>query len=313
MYKGFLFALGACFIWGLIFIVPQFMNGFTSIEIALGRYLFFASISTLIFSIERVQGFCRYPKGIWFKALRFSLFATIIYYTSVILALRYATPAVCALVLGISPITIAFYGNWKQKECSYKSLFLPSGLILGGLVAINFPHFTESESPTLFMWGLGFSLIALACWSWFVVANARFLKDHPLVCPSDWSTLIGVTSIVWVIICGSVLGMYFEEHVSFNKFATSNPQLLNFLIGCAILGLVCSWFGSFLWNKASFYLPVSLAGQLTIFETIFGVLFVYTLEQRLPPQIEFMGIAILLTAVLLGMRVTLRSASRHAV
>lgn len=30
MIKGIAFALGACFIWGLIFIVPQFMNGFTS-------------------------------------------------------------------------------------------------------------------------------------------------------------------------------------------------------------------------------------------------------------------------------------------
>jgi hypothetical protein len=41
-----------------------------------------------------------------------------------------------------------------------------------------------------------------------------------------------------------------------------------------------------------------LAGQLTIFETIFGVLFVYLLNQHLPPLIESLGISILLISVL---------------
>ena len=57
---------------------------------------------------------------------------------------------------------------------------------------------------------------------------------------------------------------------------------MSFLIGCATLGLLCSWVGASLWNKASVFLPVSLAGQLMIFETIFGVLFVYMLNQQMP-------------------------------
>jgi len=39
----------SCFIWGLIFIVPQFMSGFSPIEIALGRYFFYGIASLLIF------------------------------------------------------------------------------------------------------------------------------------------------------------------------------------------------------------------------------------------------------------------------
>ena len=57
----------------------------------------------------------------------------------------------------------------------------------------------------------------------------------------------------------------------------NNFTQVSFLGGCAILGILCSWVGTYLWNRASLLLPVALAGQLTIFETIFGILFFYAL------------------------------------
>ena len=122
MFLGVAFALCACFIWGLIFVVPQFMEGFSSIEIALGRYLLYGIISLLIFCKSKVQGSCHYSRPIWIKAIYFSLILTIVYYTFVVLSLRYSTPAICVLVLGLSPITIAFYGNWKQREIAFVSV-----------------------------------------------------------------------------------------------------------------------------------------------------------------------------------------------
>lgn len=154
MFRGIAFALGACFIWGLIFVVPQFMTGFGSIEIALGRYLFYGIISLLIFAKLALQGRCRYPLNIWTKAVCYSIMTSIGYYTWVVLALRFCSPAICALVLGISPITIAFYGNWKNKEVSYSSLILPSVLILIGLVMINAPQFCAHEAQSQYLLGL---------------------------------------------------------------------------------------------------------------------------------------------------------------
>lgn len=302
MYKGIAFALGACFIWGLIFIVPQFMTGFTSIEVALGRYFVYGIISSLIFCKSKFQGTCRHPRGIWVKALYFSLASTIVYYTFVVLALRYSTPAICALILGISPITIAFYGNWKQRETTFKSLIIPSALILIGLVIINVPHLEESGSISTYVLGLVCSFLALLAWSWYVVANSRFLKHHPEVRSSDWSTLIGVATLFWVFVFALFLSLFFENQLQMEKYLTPGPELTKFIIGSAILGLLCSWVGAFLWNKASLHLPVSLAGQLTIFETIFGVVFVYTLERQMPPRMESIGIVILLIAIVYGIR-----------
>lgn len=301
MSKGVIYALAACFIWGLIFVVPQYMTGFSSIEVALGRYFLYAIISCAIFLRAKLQNKCRYPRTIWLQALGFSLISTIGYYTFVVLALRYATPAVCALVLGISPITIAFYGNWKQKETTFRSLLIPSALILIGLVLINIPHFKSTSSPSSYVLGLFCSLLALTSWSWYVVANSRFIKHNPTVRSSDWSTLIGVTTLFWVIAFAIVL-LFFENQLQLEKYITPSPALINFLIGSAILGLLCSWLGAFLWNRASLNLPVSLAGQLTIFETIFGVLFVYTLDRHAPPPLEALGIVVLLLAVVYGIR-----------
>ena len=96
MFKGIAFALSACFIWGLIFIIPSYMSNYSSIEIALGRYLFYGGISLLLLLKARVQGFSSYPLSVWIKAFYLSILSG--YYLWVVLAIRYASPENCALV-----------------------------------------------------------------------------------------------------------------------------------------------------------------------------------------------------------------------
>ncbi len=313
MVKGINFALAACFVWGLIFVVPQFMDGFSAIEVALGRYLFYGLISAAIFLKATLQGQGRYPRAIWIQALYFSFASTIFYYTCVVLSLRYATPAICALVLGISPITIALYGNYKERECSFKSLLVPSILILIGLVIINAPYLDASSSSEHIL-GILCSFLALLVWSWYAVANSKFFKVNPQISCNAWSTLVGVATLFWVAFFALVLGLFFTDLVDVSKFTSlnfDNTQLYKFLIGGAILGIFCSWVGAFLWNSASIHLPVSLAGQLTIFETIFGLVFVYLLKQEIPQLFECVGISFLFFAIFLGIRSTAKMAVQH--
>lgn len=299
--KGIAYALAACLIWGLIFVVPpQLMSSYSAIEVAIGRYTFYGVVSLLIFLFVKAKGECNYPLSIWIKALFFSLLSTMGYYNFVVLALHYSTPPICALVLGISPISIAFLGNWMEKECSYKSLLLPSLLIVIGLAIINVPQISETDALSEYVFGLVCSLLALLSWSYYVVINSRFLKHHPEVNPGHWSTLIGVTTLAWVAIFAGCFVIFTGDQFDLTKYTYLNPDFSSFLMGCAILGLICSWLGAFLWNRATLHLPVSLAGQLTLFETIFGVIFFYVLEMTLPPFLECLGILILLSAVLYG-------------
>ncbi len=223
---------------------------------------------------------------------------TVGYYICLIMGVRYATPAISALVMGLSPIAISFYGNWKQKEVTYRSLITPSILILIGLFLINAPHLQTSASPQTHLWGLFYSALALLVWSWYVVANARFLKQNPTVNSYDWNNLIGVMSIFWVVLVGFAL----QNQINLNSYSQWSTDLKYFITGCLILGILCSSIAEGLWNKASLSLPVSLAGQLTIFETIFGVLFYYILLWELPPLLESIGIVLFLWAITLGIR-----------
>ncbi len=302
MIKGILYALGACIFWGLIFVIPQFMTGFSPLEITLGRYFFFGAVSSLIFFKDFIKGRCRYPKHIWFKALPLSLASTFLYYIFLILALRYSSPPICALVLGISPVTIALYGNWKQKEIPYRQLIIPSILLTAGLVMVNVPHLETTAMPLIYCLGLFYLLISLSSWSWYVVVNSKFLKSHPKVSSSDWVTMVGVATLGWVLVLSIILIPFCSSQIDCNKFFTHSDELERFLIGAAILGLLCSWVGNFLWNKATLYLPVSLAGQLTIFETIFGVTYLFAINQSLPSPIEGIGMVLMLSAILYAIR-----------
>jgi drug/metabolite transporter (DMT)-like permease len=302
--RGSSYALAACIIWGLIFVVPLFMEGYTPIEIAIGRYFTYGIFSSAILFRICIQKGKIYPFSIFLRAIGYSFACSVGYYIFVILSMRYSSPAICTLILGVSPITIAFYGNWKQKECSYRSLMIPSILICIGLAVINTPSILEASSPSTYILGLIYALLALGAWTWYLVANFAFLKKNPTIDSGVWSTLIGVGTLFWALILGIAAIIFFDDQLNFRKYVDVGPELTNFLIGCLILGFLCSWVGAYLWNKASLYLPVSLAGQLTIMETFFGLFYVYLLEQRFPPLLEFLGILLFVVAIVYGIQVS---------
>lgn len=115
--------------------------------------------------------------------------------------------------------------------------------------------------------------------------------------------MIGVSALFWALFFIAILQLFFVEEPALKKYSLENPFFGHFLIGSAILGLVCSWAGAYFWNQASLHLPVTLAGYMTVLETIFGILFVYIIEGAPPSLSEVVGIALLLSAVLSGIQI----------
>jgi drug/metabolite transporter (DMT)-like permease len=58
-----------------------------------------------------------------------------------------------------------------------------------------------------------------------------------------------------------------------------------------------SWLGNGLWNAASKRLPLTLSGQLIVFETLFALLYAFIYDHRLPRPLEAAAIALLLAGV----------------
>lgn len=305
MLKGIILVIAACIIWGLIYVIPLFMTAFNPLEIAIGRYFCYGLFSITYMICFRRTALFQMPKPLWKKAFIFSLLANIGFYPAAVLGIQYADAAVSALILGMTPITIAFFGNLKQKECRFRVLLWPCLAITLGLILVNMPALLENSyetSGSLYCLGLLFAFIALISWSIFAVANGRFLKEYPHIASRDWSSMIGIASGVWVltILTGLLL---FTPAPFFYKYLVWTPELQTFLLCSLILGCVCSWMGAFLWNKGSSLLPIPLAGQLTIFEMLFGLLFVFLMQQRIPVVLELTGIGIILVGIYASIRV----------
>lgn len=290
---GLVFAILACFIWGTIFVIPEFLSDFSSLEVALGRYVAYGFFSFLLFFRKKGFSFKKYPGAVWKQAFLFALFCNLLYYPPLVLAVRYATAPVAVLVAGLTPIVVTVYGNMKLKECKFRSLIAPSFWILLGIILVNASEVDwsfSSSTPLKYLLGLGGALCALCSWSYYAVENSRFLKNHPDLPRTDWSTMIGIATLACAGFAILLLGFIKGSGIDLHKFSTlSNEASLRFFLGIAFLGIVCSWIGSFLWNKASGHLPVSITGPLIIFETIFGLLFVFLVEGRMPSLIELLG------------------------
>lgn len=304
MIMGILLVLTACVFWGLIFVIPCFMEGFSCIEVALGRYFFYGIIAFCAIAIQGRSFFRGISKQMWLTAGLFALVVNIIYFTSLVLGVRYANASITALLSGLGPITVAYYSNWKEKTGSYSSLTFPSIALVVGLILVNIPAFdgTIEHSIGEYLLGLVFALLSLGAWTWFVVSNARFLKQYSELTPSRWANIMGAVTLGWVILIGIGLALTLGTEEDWIRYTVASDERNAFLIGTALLGLTCSWLGFYLWYKASTLLPVCLAGQLAIFETIFGLIFVFFIEGQMPTLLEVVGILIMIGGITASVR-----------
>jgi drug/metabolite transporter (DMT)-like permease len=305
MFKGLLVILGACFGWGLVFVVPTYLESFSPIEIALSAYFFYGVLSIFFFSFS-YKNLLKYPLKIWLKAAWFALIVNIVYYTSIVLGIQYSNAAITTLVAGIAPVSIALYGNLTHKEVRFRRLILPSLLIALGLIIVNLEvTFLEhgNELSQDYFIGIFFAFVGLMSWTWYVVANSKFQKSCPTMSQFEWSTMLGLVTFIWVILFASILAIFVMDHSEIQRFYTWSPELKLFLTLTALIGCFSSWLGSYFWNLGCTLLPVSFCGQLTIFETIFGLTFVYIGQQKMPTILESTGISCMLLAILYSINV----------
>jgi drug/metabolite transporter (DMT)-like permease len=310
LFIGFLYALGANLLWGLAFVIPKLLSSFTSIEITLGRYLFYGIVSLgILLWVERKS--LRNYRNIWFTALLFAFAGNIGYYFFVVFGIKYIGASVTTLVIGVLPITVSLYGNWLRREYPFSRLFTPIvliflGLIIVNLLGINWSQGSEEITVPQRLLGLLSSFTALVLWTWYGVANSIFLKNHPYLSSSTWSTLIGISTLFLVLITMVMMALSGNGLANIERYIRLDDDLLLFLFGSLILGIAVSWFGTLLWNKASALLPVSLVGQLIVLETISGLTYVFIADFKLPSALELFGILMIIGGVLLGINVTRR-------
>ena len=294
---GLLCGLIAGAFWGGVFLAPLVLADFTPLQMTAGRYLAYGLASLVLLAPTALAVFGRMTGRDWRDLALLSLLGNLIYYVGLAVAVQNAGVAAASLIIGLLPVTVTLVGarpNGRGGEgVPLRRLAAPLALLATGVVCINIDVFRSGEgapAPRLILGVLG-AVLALACWTVYAVWNARRLASTPNFNSHEWSLLTGVVtgalSLVLIVPAFLVGG---AGH-------GSSAWTLFWGISLAV-ALGASVIGNGLWNAASRLLPLSLSGQLIVFETLFALLYGFLHEGRWPRPLESVAIALMLAGVL---------------
>ncbi|MFD7919910.1 DMT family transporter [Streptomyces sp. NPDC059740] len=301
---GVLCGISANMLWGLAFLIPLMLPSSASVVLALGRYFCFGVVSVGIVAVTRGAGIRGLGRRVWGTALVFAFAGHLGYYFFLVQGITHAGSPITTVILGTLPVTVALTGNWLRKEFPLARLLLPLGFIAVGLILVNLKEvdwgtaFNGRSGPTWVI-GIASALTALVLWTGYAVANADFLRRHPEISSSTWSTLMGVCTLALSSVSLPVAAVSGGIHLD-------RVDLVPVLIGSLVLGVLVSWVGTVLWNRSSGLVPISIAGQLAVVQMISGLIYVFTWYRRMPPLSEVVGIVLLVGGVLLAIQRTRR-------
>jgi drug/metabolite transporter (DMT)-like permease len=146
---------------------------------------------------------------------------------------------------------------------------------------------------------------ALLCWSAYSVGNSRWLARRPDISPWDWSMLTGVVTgaLALLLAVPAFLGPLLLAGAGWARQAGHAPghtpgAWLRFWLLTGTLAILASVVGNGFWNRASRLLPLTLIGQMIVFETVFGLLYGFLYQWRWPSGLEWLAMVSLIAGVL---------------
>ncbi len=299
MQRGVLYGVLAGALWGTVFVVPRQLQDFSPLLLSSGRYVMYGlvSLAALLPMLRRIWP--RLTREDLAALVKLAFAGNLLYYLCLASAIHMVGIAPASLIVGVLPVTVTLLGRRDHGAVPLAKLVWPLALIAAGIVCINVDVFSaagdgQSGDALTKLAGVGCAVAALICWTWFAVENARYLQRSAHFSGNEWSVLWGVVTgalggILWLVIlllpAGSVQG------------AVSDARWTTFWQLNLIVAIGASWLGNGLWNAAAKRLPLTLSGQMIVFETLFALLYGFIYDHRLPRPLEIAAIVLLVAGV----------------
>jgi drug/metabolite transporter (DMT)-like permease len=293
-YLGLAFGVAAGALWGLVFLAPELVHSFSPLELAAGRYLAYGVISVmLILPRWRALRAALHPRD-WLSLVWLALAGNTLYYVLVASAVQLGSVAMASLVVGFLPVTVTLIGSRDRGAVPFRAL-LPSLLLCAaGALSIGWQAVAATTGGTALL-GLVCAFGALASWTAYAVGNSRCLARLPHLSAHDWSLLTGVVTGAQALLLVPLIAVVQPvQHA-----AAEWLQFAGVSIGVAVLASIC---GNALWNRMSRLLPLTLVGQMIVFETVFALLYGFLWEQRWPQVSEVLAFIFVLAGVISCLR-----------
>ncbi len=317
LWLGLACAIGAGLAWGLVFVAPVMLPGYPPLVLSAGRYLAFGLVA-LTMAWHSRQSLQQLSSADWIKAGWLSLIGNLVYYVFLSAAIQTAGVPMPTMLIGTLPVVIAVVSNLSDRALPWRRLAPSLAIILAGIVLVNqaeiaaltglgesagHGHESALSKQTL---GALLALVAVVCWTWYPIKNARWMQRNPGVSPSTWATAQGLTTLPLALVAWC-LALAVETLAPSAAGASQTrfdfplgPQAVRFVLLMTVIGLISSWLGTRLWNQASRLLPTSLTGQLIVFETLAALAYGYAWRGEMPAPTAALGIGLLIVGVGIG-------------
>ncbi|GBQ94813.1 multidrug DMT transporter permease [Gluconacetobacter liquefaciens] len=300
---GMLCGAGAGALWGLVFLAPQLVGTFTPLQLATGRYLAYGALSAILIAPRwngLIQGMHRRN---WLALFWLSLFGNTLYYILLSMAVQTGGIALTSLVIGFLPVAVTIIGSRDKGAVSLAAL-LPSLLLCAaGAACIGWQALAAPGATRQSMTGLLCALAALASWTAYAVGNTRCLARLPAVSGHDWNLLVGLMT-------GTQAILLLPLAVLDGHRLHSPEQWIRFGSVSLTVAIAASLFGNALWNRMSRLVPLTMTGQMILFETLFALLYGFLWEGRWPRMPEMAAFALIVLSVLTCVSVHQRQSAR---
>jgi drug/metabolite transporter (DMT)-like permease len=317
MLAGVLFALTAGLMWGLVFVAPLMLPDYPAALLTTGRYLAFGLIALPLALMDR-RSLRELRAADWWAAVQLSAVGNFLYYLTLAAAIQRAGAPLPTMLIGTLPVVIALCANHRNRvrdgQLPWPRLLPGLALIAAGLLLVN-----RSELAALQAAGGGpealrryaegglLAVIAVACWTWYPIRNADWLRAHADRSPRAWATAQGLVTLPMALLgmagVGAAQALWPGLLMPAGFAWPLGPQPLHYVGLMLAIGLCSSWLGTLCWNEASQRLPTSLSGQLIVFETLAALAYAFAWRQQLPPAATLAGIALLVAGVVSALRI----------
>ena len=310
MWVGTLYALAAGLMWGLVFVGPLLLPEYPPALQSVGRYLAFGLIALPLAAFDRAE-LRRLRAADWREALKLAAIGNLLYYFCLASAIQRAGAPVPTMIIGTLPVVIAISANLRNghrdghlpwRKLAPSLLLIALGIACVNQVELQALRDDPQADPWRYASGALLALIAVACWTWYPLRNADWLRAHPDRSPRAWATAQGV-AILPLARRGYALlwGVMKLRGADFPMPLGPRPEF--FIALMVAIGLFASWLGTLCWNQASQRLPTALVGQLIVFETLAALAYAFMLRGQMPQPLTLLGIGLLIGGVLWAVRV----------
>lgn len=299
---GIIAALFAALVWSLNFVIPFVIGAYTVFDYALLRFGI-SGLLGLVFLIVNIDAARRLRLRDWLAAAWLAFVGYVGYFLTLAGAAIYAGPVIAPAFLGLVPIVLAIIGNHRQASVSWRALSLPLSLVALGLAMVNWQSFAalgSADQSSLWI-GIPLALTAVTFWVWYAIANEAALAARPEVDSKIWTALTlagGGLEMLAFFPIGAAMGWFGIWTLGANW-----DQAHTLYLWGGSLAIVASAGGVWAWNVAARTLPVALAAQLIVSETVFGTIFGLLAHGRWPTAAEVVGIVTLTAGVVFAIHV----------